>query len=93
MKGDAKQMGNQYLQFAKMIQQAKEARKIKLLDINLKCIDYEGEISTKISRNTGDLSKLKRNYDTTIPGTIISQRDTKKSVILKSSVFGGIKED
>ena len=59
VKGDAKKMGNQYLQFAKMLQESKK-KKVKLLDINNKNIDYEGEMVTKISRNTGDLSKYRK---------------------------------
>lgn len=30
-----------------------------MLDINLKCIDYQSQIMNKIARNTGDLSKIK----------------------------------
>lgn len=37
----------------------KEKPKIKLLDINYKCIDYEGDIMNKIARNTNDLSKIR----------------------------------
>lgn len=30
-----------------------------MLDVNLKCIDYDGDIMNKIARNTGDLSKFR----------------------------------
>lgn len=29
------------------------------MDLNFKCIDYQGDIVSKIARNTGDLSKIK----------------------------------
>lgn len=60
VKLDAKEMGNQYLQYAKKLKEMpKEKPKTRMMDINLKCIDYEGEMMNKIARNTGDLSKIK----------------------------------
>ncbi len=29
------------------------------MDLNFKCIDYQGDMISKIARNTGDLSKIK----------------------------------
>ena len=53
-------MGNQYLQFAKRMKEGtKEKPRMRLLDIKLKCIDYGGEMMSKIARNTGDLSKIR----------------------------------
>ena len=43
-----------------MLQQSKETRKKKLLDINYKCIDYDDDIVQKILRNTKDLSRKNR---------------------------------
>lgn len=37
----------------------KEKPKIRLLDVNFKCIDYDGDMMNKIARNTGDLSKIR----------------------------------
>lgn len=60
VKVDAKEIGNQYLQYAKKLKEMpKERPKIKLLDVNFKCIDYEGDMMSKIARNTGDLSKVR----------------------------------
>lgn len=56
---DAKEIGNQYLQFAKKMQaQKNEKPKPRLMNVNLKSIDYSKEIMKKIARNTGDLSRL-----------------------------------
>ena len=56
--GDAKEIGNQYLQFAKKMQKEPVKPKRILMDINLKCIDYSKEMMKKLARNTGDLSRL-----------------------------------
>lgn len=60
VKVDAKEIGNQYLQFAKKVKELpKDKAKLKFMDVNLKCIEYESDIMNKIARNTGDLSRYK----------------------------------
>ena len=81
-KVDAKEMGNQYLQYAKKLKEAKKD-KIKLLDINIKCIDYDGDMMNKIARNTGDLSKVR--MDPAPITTVQSKFD--KNASLKLPIF------
>jgi len=55
-------MGNQYLEQIKLIQKQHlvNKKKKKLLNLNLKVIDYNPEIMDRILRSTSDLSKIPR---------------------------------
>jgi hypothetical protein len=55
-------MGNQYLQQVKMIhrEQMVSKKKKKLMNLNLKVINYHPEVMERILRSTGDLSKRVR---------------------------------
>lgn len=67
----------------------KEKPKIKLLDVNFKCIDYEGDMMNKIARNTGDLSKIRRIQPAAVT---IKEAKLSKDNSFKMPVFE-IKED
>jgi hypothetical protein len=61
-----KEMGNQYLEQAKLMQRENQTKKNKkkLLNINLKVIGYTSDIMERIYRNTSDLSKFNQNFAT-----------------------------
>jgi len=55
-------MGNQYLEQIKLIhkQHLVNKKKKKLMNLNLKVINYNPEIMDRILRSTSDLSKIPR---------------------------------
>jgi hypothetical protein len=54
-------MGNQYLEQIKLIhKQHLVSKKKKLMNLNLKVINYNPEIMDRILRSTSDLSKIPR---------------------------------